>query len=179
MIIDADYFEHHRNDRIRKEYPIDSHDTMTQTGELLGECRRLRMLTALMDGQSWPAGDLARHAGIQPATASYHLEHFTRGRPAPSDSSGVPPILPFGATRSRRTARTPGGRLGASPSTLVAGFDSTRRPPLWTHMLYAPRGPTGRGLVSKIFHPWYRSTPKTVLRGSTPGRPWNNLEWCT
>ena len=79
MIIDTDYFERHRNEWWREGYHIEADDAIIQTGELLGDRRRLRMLMALVDGQSWPAGDLARHAGIQPATASYHLEQLVSG----------------------------------------------------------------------------------------------------
>lgn len=96
MIIDADYFERHRNDRRREAYPIDSDDAIVQTGELLGDRRRLRMLMALVDGQSWPAGDLARHAGIQPATASYHLEQLVAG--------GLLMVIPQGRHRYYRLA---------------------------------------------------------------------------
>lgn len=58
---------------------MESYDSLIKTGELLGDKRRLKMLTALVDGQSWPAGDLAQHAGIQASTASYHLEQLVAG----------------------------------------------------------------------------------------------------
>ncbi len=96
MTIDADYFERHRNDRRREAFHIDSDDAIVQTGELLGDRRRLRMLMALVDGQSWPAGDLARHAGIQPATASYHLEQLVAG--------GLLMVIPQGCHRYYRLA---------------------------------------------------------------------------
>lgn len=51
-------------------------EALVRVGELLGDRRRLQMLVTLVNGQSWPAGDLARQAGIQPATASYHLEQL-------------------------------------------------------------------------------------------------------
>lgn len=71
-------------------------DAIVQTGELLGDRRRLRMLMALVDGQSWPAGDLARHAGIQPATASYHLQQLVVG--------GLLMVIPQGRHRYYRLA---------------------------------------------------------------------------
>lgn len=52
---------------------------LVRAGELLGDRRRLQILMALADGQSWPAGELARQAGIQPGTASYHLEQLVHG----------------------------------------------------------------------------------------------------
>lgn len=51
---------------------------------------------ALVDGQSWPAGDLARHAGIKPATASYHLELLVSG--------GLLLVIPQGRHRYYRLA---------------------------------------------------------------------------
>lgn len=96
MIIDTDYFEHHRNDWKKEGFSIDSEEAIVQTGELLGDRRRLRMLMALMDGQAWPAGDLARHAGIQPATASYHLELLVAG--------GMLLVVPQGRHRYYRLA---------------------------------------------------------------------------
>ena len=67
---------------------------MVKTGELLGDRRRLKMLMALVDGQSWPAGDLARYAKIQPATASYHLELLVSG--------GLLAVIPQGRHRYYR-----------------------------------------------------------------------------
>lgn len=54
------------------------------------------MLTALLDGQAWPAGDLARHAGVQPATASYHLQQLVQG--------GLLSVVPQGRHRYYRLA---------------------------------------------------------------------------
>jgi len=46
---------------------------------LLGEPARANMLTALMDGGALTAGELARHAGITPQTASSHLAKLEAG----------------------------------------------------------------------------------------------------
>jgi DNA-binding transcriptional ArsR family regulator len=46
---------------------------------LLGEPARANMLTALMDGGALTAGELARHAGITPQTASSHLAKLDAG----------------------------------------------------------------------------------------------------
>ncbi len=59
---------------------VEFESSLIHTAELLGDRRRLSILTALLDGKAWPAGDLARHAGIKPATASYHLEQLVQGR---------------------------------------------------------------------------------------------------
>jgi DNA-binding transcriptional ArsR family regulator len=46
---------------------------------LAGEPARAAMLTALFDGRALPAGDLARAAGVSPATASAHLGKLVDG----------------------------------------------------------------------------------------------------
>jgi DNA-binding transcriptional ArsR family regulator len=46
---------------------------------LLGDPARANMLTALMDGAALTAGELARHAGVTPQTASSHLAKLHAG----------------------------------------------------------------------------------------------------
>lgn len=58
---------------------MEAEERIIAVGELVGDRRRLRMLLALADGQAWPAGDLARYAGIQPSTASHHLDQLVKG----------------------------------------------------------------------------------------------------
>ncbi len=48
-------------------------------GALLGHPARAAMLTALADGRALPAGELARHARIAPATATAHLRQLVDG----------------------------------------------------------------------------------------------------
>lgn len=75
---------------------MDVEETLVRAGALLGDRRRIRMLMALVDGQAWPAGDLARYAGIQPATASHHLEQLVAG--------GLLTVIPQGRHRYYRLA---------------------------------------------------------------------------
>lgn len=46
---------------------------------LLGEPARAAMLLAVLDGRALPAGELARHARVAPATASAHLARLVAG----------------------------------------------------------------------------------------------------
>jgi DNA-binding transcriptional ArsR family regulator len=46
---------------------------MAEIGALVGDPARANMLTALMNGESLTASDLAWHAGVTPQTASGHL----------------------------------------------------------------------------------------------------------
>jgi DNA-binding transcriptional ArsR family regulator len=46
---------------------------------LIGDPARIAMLAALAEGRALPAGDLARRAGIRPATATAHLRRLVEG----------------------------------------------------------------------------------------------------
>jgi DNA-binding transcriptional ArsR family regulator len=46
---------------------------------LVGDPTRIVMLAALAEGRSLPAGDLARRAGVRPATATAHLHRLIEG----------------------------------------------------------------------------------------------------
>lgn len=46
---------------------------------LLGDPARANMMTALLAGPALTAGELARHAGVTPQTASSHLARLTEG----------------------------------------------------------------------------------------------------
>jgi len=46
---------------------------------LFGDPARAAMLAALADGQALPAGELARRAGVHPATATAHLRRLIEG----------------------------------------------------------------------------------------------------
>ena len=75
---------------------MEAEERIIAIGELVGDRRRLQMLLALVDGQAWPAGDLARYAGIQPSTASHHLDQLIKG--------GLLTAIPQGRHRYYRLA---------------------------------------------------------------------------
>ncbi len=85
-------------------------EALVRAGELLGDRSRLQMLMALVDEQSWPAGDLARRAEIQPATASYHLEQLVAG--------GLLQVIPQGRHRYYRLGACPLIRIMPTISTI-------------------------------------------------------------
>ena len=58
---------------------LDAYDSVVRVAQLVGDPSRATMLMALMDGQAWPAGDLARAAGVAPSTASDHLGQLVAG----------------------------------------------------------------------------------------------------
>lgn len=46
---------------------------------LIGDATRIAMLAALAGGRALPAGELARHAGVRPGTATAHLRRLVEG----------------------------------------------------------------------------------------------------
>lgn len=46
---------------------------------LFADESRAAFLLALLDGRAWTAGELARHAGVAPSTASEHLGKLVAG----------------------------------------------------------------------------------------------------
>jgi DNA-binding transcriptional ArsR family regulator len=56
---------------------IPSGISMAEIGALVGDPARANMLTALMNGESLTASDLAWHGGVTPQTASGHLGRMT------------------------------------------------------------------------------------------------------
>lgn len=52
---------------------------IAEVGSLIGDPARVNMLTALMDGRAWTAGELAYMARVTPQTASGHLAKLVDG----------------------------------------------------------------------------------------------------
>src|SRR5262245_39980465 len=52
---------------------------LASVANLIGDPARAAMLAALAGGRALPAGELARQAGVQPATASAHLRRLIEG----------------------------------------------------------------------------------------------------
>lgn len=52
---------------------------LAAVGALFGDPARMSMLAALADGRALPAGELARLAGVSPATATMHLRRLVDG----------------------------------------------------------------------------------------------------
>lgn len=66
----------------------DSRFDVADFGELIGDPSRVTMLLSLMDGQARPASELARLAGIERQTASFHLHRLVAGRLLRVDPGG-------------------------------------------------------------------------------------------
>src|SRR5689334_10532401 len=52
---------------------------LAELAGLLADETRATFCLALLDGRAWTAGDLARHAGVAPSTATEHLHRLIRG----------------------------------------------------------------------------------------------------
>lgn len=59
--------------------PAPADRDLASVAGLIGDPARATMLAALADGQALPAGELARRAGVHPATASAHLRRLVEG----------------------------------------------------------------------------------------------------
>ncbi|MFF3665699.1 ArsR/SmtB family transcription factor [Microtetraspora malaysiensis] len=57
----------------------DSQIALTRLAGLLADGTRAAFCLALLDGRAWTAGELARHAGVAPSTASEHLSRLVAG----------------------------------------------------------------------------------------------------
>ncbi|MFI9114610.1 ArsR/SmtB family transcription factor [Streptomyces venezuelae] len=55
---------------------------------LFADETRAAFLLALLDGRAWTAGELARHAGVAPSTASEHLGKLVTGRVLTEERQG-------------------------------------------------------------------------------------------
>lgn len=53
--------------------------SLAQLAALLADPTRAAFCGALLDGRAWTAGELARHAGVAPSTASEHLSRLIAG----------------------------------------------------------------------------------------------------
>ncbi|KJY38182.1 winged helix-turn-helix domain-containing protein [Streptomyces sp. NRRL S-495] len=53
--------------------------SLARLAALLADPTRAAFCTALLDGRAWTAGELARHAGVAPSTASEHLSRLIDG----------------------------------------------------------------------------------------------------
>ncbi|MFE0641449.1 ArsR/SmtB family transcription factor [Streptomyces sp. NPDC058877] len=92
---------------------------------LFADESRAAFLLALLDGRAWTAGELARHAGVAPSTASEHLgklvaggvlteERQGRHRYVRLADPGVAHLVEDLATRSEPAASTPARSLRAA-----------------------------------------------------------------
>jgi len=52
---------------------------LAPVASLIGDPTRIAILAALAEGQALPAGELARRAGVHPATATAHLRQLVEG----------------------------------------------------------------------------------------------------
>jgi DNA-binding transcriptional ArsR family regulator len=63
-------------------------DSITRIAGLIGEAGRIRMLTALLDGNGHSAAELAMAAAVSPQTASSHLAKLLQGQLIVSERKG-------------------------------------------------------------------------------------------
>ncbi|MCX4686997.1 winged helix-turn-helix domain-containing protein [Kitasatospora purpeofusca] len=100
--------------------------SLARLAALLADPTRAAFCTALLDGRAWTAGELARHAGVAPSTASEHLSRLIGGGLLAEERQGRhryvrlagPEVATLIEDLSSFTppAGTPGGAPGGPPS---------------------------------------------------------------
>jgi DNA-binding transcriptional ArsR family regulator len=60
-------------------HPVTQSGALARLACLLADHTRAAFCLALFDGRAWTAGELARHAGVAPSTASEHLSRLVSG----------------------------------------------------------------------------------------------------
>ena len=94
---------------------------LAAVGALFGDPTRVAMLVALADGRALPAGELARLAGVSPATATMHLRRLVDG--------GLIQVTVQGRHRYHRLAGPPGGSgAGGSRARRASGAGDLTTP---------------------------------------------------
>ncbi len=58
---------------------VSAPSALAQFAGLIADQTRAAMCLALLDGRAWTAGELAKHAGVAPSTASAHLTQLVKG----------------------------------------------------------------------------------------------------
>src|SRR3954471_14884297 len=53
--------------------------SLARLAGLLADTTRATFCLALLDGRAWTSGELARHAGVAPSTASEHVSRLVEG----------------------------------------------------------------------------------------------------
>lgn len=101
-----------------QEATMTSFLSISSTAFLIADTTRTAMLTVLMDGRAYPAGELARAAGVTAQTASFHLGKLLEG--------GLIVVETQGQHRYHRIA---GSHVAQTLESLAAiQPESTRRP---------------------------------------------------
>ena len=91
---------------------------------LLADRTRATFCLALIDGRAWTAGELARHAGVAPSTASVHLDRLVRAGLLVTERQGRHRYLRLAGPEVARTVETLAG--GAGPAPVPPGLRASR-----------------------------------------------------
>ncbi|MEJ8281204.1 ArsR/SmtB family transcription factor [Pseudonocardia spirodelae] len=97
--------------------PVDP-SALARRAALLADRTRATFCLALIDGRAWTAGELARHAGVAPSTASAHLDRLVAAGLLVTERQG-----------RHRYVRLAGPDVARTVETLAAGIAPTPGPP--------------------------------------------------
>uniref|UniRef100_A0AAU2VG21 Winged helix-turn-helix domain-containing protein n=1 Tax=Streptomyces sp. NBC_00003 TaxID=2903608 RepID=A0AAU2VG21_9ACTN len=91
--------------------------SLAETAALFADRTRAVFCQALLDGRAWTAGELARHAGVRPSTASEQLSRLIEGGVLTEERQG-----------RHRYVRLAGPEAAALVETLASYASDTPRP---------------------------------------------------
>jgi DNA-binding transcriptional ArsR family regulator len=91
--------------------------TLAETAGLFADRTRAAFCQALLDGRAWTAGELARHAGVRPSTASEQLSLLVAGGVLTEERQG-----------RHRYVRLAGPEAAALIEALISYASDTRSP---------------------------------------------------
>jgi len=86
---------------------------------LLADETRAGMCLALLDGRAWTAGELARHAGVAPSTATEHLHRLVSGGLLVERRQGRHRYVQLADESAAQLIEDLAARLGPSPAPVT------------------------------------------------------------
>ncbi|HZG05024.1 MAG TPA: winged helix-turn-helix domain-containing protein [Streptomyces sp.] len=94
----------------------DAGSRLARLAGLLADETRARFCLALLDGRAWTAGELARLAGVAPATASGHLDRLVEGGLLAEERQGRHRYVRLADPRSARLVEELAAHAGPPPA---------------------------------------------------------------
>ncbi|RZT83812.1 ArsR family transcriptional regulator [Pseudonocardia sediminis] len=91
-------------------------ESLAELAGLLADRTRAAFCLALIDGRAWTAGELARHAGVAPSTASEHLDRLVASGLLATEKQGRHRYLRLADARAAGLIESLAEASGAEPS---------------------------------------------------------------
>lgn len=100
--------------------------SLAALARLLADETRAAVCLALLDGRAWTAGELARHTGVAPSTASEHLGRLVAGGLLAEERQGRHRYVRLADARTAQLVEDLAAHAGPAPGEPGAGDGPTR-----------------------------------------------------